>query len=303
MILHIPHASTDTLGKDFLCDLELELERMTDIDTDKLFDHPDATRIVFPVSRLVCDVERFEDDTQEEMAARGMGACYTRTAYGEPLRVLGEGEREEILEQYYRPHHQALTNAVEKELEEYGQALIIDCHSFPNTPLPCNINQDQDRPDICIGTDSFHTPQELADKAVKHFESSGYIVKVDNPFSGTLVPMKYYRKNESVRSLMIEVNRDLYHCESCSFEKVKYNIKRFLNMIDEEKRKKVIEDNSEGKDDPTEEEIEAKLKILIKKFNEDSEYRQDILQRVNKKILKAGHSPLDSLAEKGLLIW
>ena len=81
MILHIPHASTDTFEKEFLCDLKLELERMTDADTDKLFSHPEATRIVFPVSRLICDVERFEDDAVEPMAKKGMGVCYTSNSF------------------------------------------------------------------------------------------------------------------------------------------------------------------------------------------------------------------------------
>lgn len=228
MILHIPHASTDTLEKEFICDSEKELERMTDIDTDQLFQYPSAIRIVFPVSRLICDVERFEDDSMEEMAAKGMGVCYTQTAYGKPLRILQEGEREEIIEKYYRPHHQALTDAVMQELEKYGEAMIIDCHSFPNEPLPCNINQDPDRPDICIGTDNFHTPQQLVDKAVEHFESCGYTVAVNDPFTGTLIPMDFYQKNNRVQGIMIEVNRDLY---KDNFEAVQKNITKWLETI------------------------------------------------------------------------
>jgi len=44
---------------------------------------------VFPVSRLVVDVERFPDDEDEPMAGRGMGAVYTRLSSGERLRDLG----------------------------------------------------------------------------------------------------------------------------------------------------------------------------------------------------------------------
>jgi N-formylglutamate amidohydrolase len=228
MILHIPHASTNTLDKEFLCEREHELEIMTDIDTDKLFDCPKATRIVFPVSRLICDVERFEDDSKEEMAKKGMGVCYTKTASGEPLRILKDGERKEILDTYYHPHHQALTNAVKKEMEQHGQALIIDCHSFPNTPLPCNINQNPKRPDICIGTDSYHTSQVLVNEAVEHFESCGYIVKVNDPFAGTLIPMEFYQKDKKVQGIMIEVNRNLYQD---SFKEVQNNITAILDRL------------------------------------------------------------------------
>jgi N-formylglutamate deformylase len=41
--------------------------------------------MVFPVSRLICDVESSSDD-DEPMAIRGMGAIYTSTSMGTVLR-------------------------------------------------------------------------------------------------------------------------------------------------------------------------------------------------------------------------
>ena len=228
MILHIPHASTDTLEKNFLCNLDLELERMTDVDTDKLFDHPDATKVTFPISRLICDVERFEDDSMEEMASKGMGVCYATNSFGEPLRVLEKGEREEIIEHYYRPHHDALTKAVRVELEENEEALIVDCHSFSDIPLPHENSQETPRPDICIGIDSFHTSEVLLDKTKLYFESCGYSVNVNDPFAGTLIPMEFYQKDERVQGIMIEVNRGLYRDD---FEIVQKNITKWLGTM------------------------------------------------------------------------
>jgi len=47
--------------------LALELLCMTDAFTDDLFASTpfEAARVVFPVSRLVCDVERFANDADE----------------------------------------------------------------------------------------------------------------------------------------------------------------------------------------------------------------------------------------------
>ena len=61
---------------------------MTDAFTDELFAPTsfEAARVVFPISRLVCDVERFPDDADEPMALRGMGAVYVKTTDGRPLR-------------------------------------------------------------------------------------------------------------------------------------------------------------------------------------------------------------------------
>jgi len=228
MILHIPHSSTNTLDKKFLCNLEVELNRMTDFDTDKLFDYSDATKIIFPVSRLICDVERFEDDDLEEMSKKGMGVCYTENAFGEPLREVTEQERSHIIKKYYQPHHRKLTDAVQQELNEHNTAIVIDCHSFPDKPLPCNISQKIPRPDICIGTDSFHTSDNLLNKTVDYFKSCGYTVAINDPFTGTLIPMKYYQQDKRVQGIMIEVNRDLYKDD---FEIMRQNITDCLKEI------------------------------------------------------------------------
>ena len=91
-----------------------------------------------------------------------------------------------------------------------GPALIIDAHSFPSSPLPCNLDQTQDRPDICIGTDRFHTPEWLKDVAVSAFRDQGWRVELNRPYSGSIVPMSRYLKDDRVHSVMIEISRALY---------------------------------------------------------------------------------------------
>jgi len=100
MILHIPHSST-TLPDSFqVLDgvlLEKEFQRMTDWFTDELFDYAGAKKLVFPYSRLYCDVERFRDDDKEEMVKKGMGVCYTSSSFGHKLRVVGDEEGSPLL--------------------------------------------------------------------------------------------------------------------------------------------------------------------------------------------------------------
>ena len=126
--------------------------------------------------------------------------------------------REELLERYYIPHHQKLTEAVEESLYANDHCLIIDGHSFPALPLPYELNQTAFRPDFCIGTDDFHTPEELVARVEKELQSFGYSTARDQPFSGTFVPMKHYHKDQRVQSLMIEINRWLYLGEDYSVD-------------------------------------------------------------------------------------
>lgn len=218
-ILHIPHASRvvpPEVRRSFaLSDVELEdeLTRMTDSFTHELFgvEHKLARKIIFPVSRLVVDPERFVSDADEPMAATGMGVVYTKTSNGHDLRKhLSNPERTSLVAKYYKPHHEKLTTAVRDALAEYGRCLIIDCHSFASSPLPHEPDQSRNRPDICIGTDEFHTPAWLSALAAKLFRERGLRVELDRPFSGTLVPKAYYAKNRTVWSVMIETNRSLY---------------------------------------------------------------------------------------------
>jgi N-formylglutamate amidohydrolase len=48
----------------------------------------------------------------------------------------------------------------------------------------------------------------------------GYSTARNEPFSGTIIPLKHYRKDQRVQSLMIEINRKLYLNEDYSVDSV-----------------------------------------------------------------------------------
>jgi len=218
-VIHLPHASTiipAAVRPELLLsdqDLALEVLRMTDHLTDELVAAALSTaqRVCFPVSRLVLDPERFPIDADEPMSRVGMGVIYERTSHGALLRLPPTpAVRQRRLETYYAPHHAALEASVASALERHGWCAILDMHSFPSRPLPYELDQASDRPDICIGTDEFHTPAPLADEFVRRFSAEALAVARNRPFSGTMVPMRYFRNDRRVMSIMIEVNRRLY---------------------------------------------------------------------------------------------
>lgn len=240
LILHIPHSSTEIPIFDgyiaSIDKIQKEIIKLTDWNTDDLFNSQLDYQIIAPFSRIFCDVERFADDELEIMSKVGMGVLYEKLDSDEVLRKVTAELREKILTKYYWKHHDNLTSSVEEQIKLNGECLIIDCHSFPSTPLLKAINQNTNTPDFNIGTDSFHTPQKYIDASIAYFENLGYSLGVDWPFSGSIVPMKYYQKDKRVNSIMLEINRKLYLNEptnekSTDYNKTKEVVQGYLNLL------------------------------------------------------------------------
>ena len=218
-MIHLPHASTfipSEVRADILLGdaaLTAELVRLTDWHTDRLFKWArkhGATLFRNRLSRLVVDPERFVDDQEEPMAGMGQGVVYVQTSQGEPLREVDAPKRAALIANFFDPYHAALTSLVGEMLARFGECTLLDCHSFATVPLPSELNQAPHRPDICLGTDAFHTPNELVELLERALTAEGFRVERNTPFVGTFVPVAYWRRDSRVRSIMIEVRRGLY---------------------------------------------------------------------------------------------
>ena len=217
VFIHIPHDSTVIPPAelvDFVVSEEAlmrELMRLTDWHTAALYaEGVPADEIVrAEVSRLLVDVERFADDRLERCAAVGMGATYVKTCAGNPLRELSAARRAELLDRYYWPHHRRLDEAAAERLARFGRCVILDAHSFPTGQLPTQVAFSAPL-EIGIGTQPGHTSPELRALAEDFFRAHGFTVGVDIPFSGAIVPNRFFGKEPRVQSVMIEVRRDLY---------------------------------------------------------------------------------------------
>jgi N-formylglutamate amidohydrolase len=216
LLLHIPHSSSSfpTLSKYTWNDLDEEERLLIDYYTDELFvpqqESERISSVIFPYCRLYCDVERLINDPLDK---DGLGISYIREVpakKGYTFRSFSTSQ--EAFIQYVDFH-----GLVSKKLYAMGDnTLIIDCHSFSNLPtLLCSNPPDID---ICIGYNDDETcPDKVViGNIVHHFESFGYKVGINKPFSNSktfAVPTKYH-------SLMIEINKRIYMDE---FTYIKYD--------------------------------------------------------------------------------
>lgn len=242
IVLHVPHSSTIIPYHDgYLVgeySLRKEMLKLTDWYTDDLFDSGENFTIKADFSRIFCDPERFSDDSQEIMAHYGMGVLYEKNDGGEVMRIVTPELKERILKDYYWPHHTKLSNAVNTQLQLFGKALILDCHSYPSKPFKRDIDKRANRPDFNIGTDAFHTPKHLIEVSKALFENLGYTVGIDWPYRGSIVPLEHYNQNKNVQTIMLEINRALYMNEpgnekSEGYSDIKMLVGEFIKTIKE----------------------------------------------------------------------
>lgn len=221
VLLHVPHASTvipeHCRDGIVLSDAELvaELAAMTDADTDRIADGAAAQASRRPwifvnrASRLVVDPERFPDE-REAMRKVGMGAVYDRTSDGSVLREPTDEERQALIDEFYTPYSEAFAALVRERLETVGAVTIIDVHSYPKDKLPYE-QCDGPRPEVCVGTDEFHTDAALIETATAAMRAAAPTgeVGLDSPFAGCYVPLEQYERNRAVRGVMLEIRRDV----------------------------------------------------------------------------------------------
>jgi N-formylglutamate deformylase len=216
VLIHAPHTSRyipSRARRDLqVSDLELceELDLMTDDGVADILREcytlvsPQPGAAVATMSRLVFDPERFEVDPMESV---GMGMVYFSRADGSTLRnPLTEAELDWYRAQY-RLYAFTLEQHTQTILSRHGTALIVDLHSYSKDRLPYE-RHGTHRPEICIGTNSHHTPQWLVDAAQTAF-ASRFDTALNTPYAGTYVPGRLYGAYRNVLSIMVEARRDV----------------------------------------------------------------------------------------------
>ena len=212
-LIHLPHCGTmipDEYRSDYFLgpkELEENIFQYADLYTDELFESllNRFGGVKSKYSRLFFDPERFFDDQQESMSRLGLGWFYEKAILEEtPLRST---KNKEAIAEYYREHHKELNDKTQEKLDLYGKCTIIDCHSFSNERYWFH-DQSMGLPDICIGYDEDHVDMQLVEILKEEFQS--YNISINSPYSGSLVPTRFYKKDKNVKSVMIEINKRLY---------------------------------------------------------------------------------------------
>ena len=182
IVLNIPHCSTGRifdLGKwphnpHFINSV---VRSVTDWYTDFLFySHNIAVQeVVFPYSRLVCDVTGSDE---ESIIWKSQGG-YNRGNLTDSDRTA--------LHDLHRKHNDKLKCLINEE------SVLIECHSFTG---------EETEYDILVGTIDWEQNKDIVDIAMGEFKNSGYSVNILDGEEFAFTP--------SCKSMFIKVNRRIY---------------------------------------------------------------------------------------------
>ena len=148
-------------------------------------------------------------NTTSPRVAAGLGTLARVVAENKPIyrERLTLDDAQTRIEGIYKPYHATLQKLLSEAINQYGVAVLIDCHSMPR------LTRSGERlpPDVVLG-DRYGTTcaPAIVDLAEMVFTGAGLRVARNRPYAGGFATRTYGRPQFGVHALQVEVSRHLY---------------------------------------------------------------------------------------------
>ena len=235
----------------------LDIRKSEDSFVDELFaDAPvhgaPLLKALFPRAYVDPNREAWELDPRmfEDKLPRYVNTASARVyaGLGTVARVVSNGEEiydgkilfaeaKQRIESVYMPYHQALSGLIAETKERFGRCILIDCHSMPSVGGPMDRDHGNQRVDFVLGNNHGETcAPELMKLADSTLRAAGYVVRLNNPYSGGYTTRHYGKPRDQVQALQIEINRHLYMDEARvergpGFDDLKRDISHLITVL------------------------------------------------------------------------
>ncbi len=145
--------------------------------------------------------------------ASGLGVIPRVVANGRPIYSgkITMAEAHLRISRYWRPYHDCLQTLIDQSHSQFGQAILIDCHSMPHEALEHVGPSGAVRPDVVLG-DRFGASASpvIVERIEAAFVRAGLRVARNMPFAGAHIAQAYGRPSRRQHAVQIEVDRALY---------------------------------------------------------------------------------------------
>lgn len=209
----------------------------TDWHLEQLYDFLDelgASALVATHSRYVVDLNRPPDDANLYPGQDTTGVVPLDTFHKEPLYLAGfapsEAEARSRIEQYWKPYHAKLAEALAALKKQHGYALLWDAHSILSV-LPRFFAGKL--PDFNIGTADGKSCGPGMGEALLG-KISGYSKVLNGRFKGGYITRTYGNPAGKVHAAQLELSEAVYMEEQPPFrfrEHVARNVRPYLRAL------------------------------------------------------------------------
>lgn len=221
VLISVPHAGRE-YGEDVLANA-VQGRRALEMLEDPLVDRlcwravgAGTGAVVQRVPRAVIDCNRDESEVDPAAVAGvgpapvgprarfGLGLIPSRTHGHGALwrRPIGPDELARRLEQVHRPYQLALGDALEQLVVQFGEAVLIDCHSMPPR---------RGQAAIVIGDRHGSSAGSwVSAEAAAIARAEGYKTALNDPYAGGAIVARHGRPAERIHAIQVEVDRSLY---------------------------------------------------------------------------------------------
>ena len=124
-------------------------------------------------------------------------------------------EAEARIRSHWQPYHAALRHLTEESHTQFGQSVLIDCHSMPHEAIESHSRPGFARPEVVLG-DRFGAAaaRDVMDQVEAAFRHAGLRVSRNAPFAGAYIAQTYGRPSRGFHVVQVEIDRALYMDEA-----------------------------------------------------------------------------------------
>lgn len=128
---------------------------------------------------------------------------------------LALAEAEARIAEVWHPYHRALRQLLDETHVQFGEAVLIDCHSMPHEAIDGHSRPGQPKPDVVLG-DRFGAAagRHVMDAVEAAFQRAGLRVARNTPFAGAFIAQSYGRPSARRHVIQVEIDRGLYMDEA-----------------------------------------------------------------------------------------
>lgn len=145
--------------------------------------------------------------------ASGLGVIPRVVANGRAIYrgKIGIMEVHDRINRYWRPYHDMLQTLIDESHVQFGEAILVDCHSMPHEALDVVAHGDGRRPDVVLG-DRFgaSAAESVIERIEAAFTGAGLRVVRNSPFAGAYITQNYGRPSRRQHAIQVEIDRALY---------------------------------------------------------------------------------------------